>query len=98
MVVTKTLFIVDTEEEAKNLYTSFNGFYVKEKNEIRLLGEDGQMQIFSLKKDKEEKTEEQTEIKENNIDISTYIKKTDFMFEKFVAMGVTIPEEFKNES
>lgn len=56
------------------------------------------MQIFSLKKDKEEKTEEQTEVKENNIDISTYIKKTDFMFEKFVAMGVTIPEEFKNES
>lgn len=41
MVVTKTLFIVDTEEEAKSLYTSFNGFYIKEKmklkNEISLL-------------------------------------------------------------
>lgn len=33
------------------------------------------MQIFSLKKDKEEKTEEQTEVKENNIDIFTSLVK-----------------------
>ena len=95
MMTTRTLYIVDTEEEVNSVFSPLNAYYIKSKGEIRVPNDVGNIEVFKSEKVIQETIQKEKENEEKTKELERYFKSTDFMLDKFSAMGVPIPDELK---